>query len=61
MTPTTCYGDNLLMLQSTGLPDSTLKKMHASISHHMCREQVVADVILPIKVGIGNIILPICP
>jgi len=44
-TPTTWYGDNLGMLQSTGLPDSTLKKRHMSITYHMCREQVAAEVI----------------
>jgi hypothetical protein len=53
-TPTTWYGDNLGMLQSTGLPDSTLKKRHMSIAYHMCREQVAAGAILPIKVGTGN-------
>jgi len=53
-TPTTWYGDNLGMLQSTGLPDSTLKKRHMSIAYHMCREQVAMGAILPIKVGTGN-------
>jgi hypothetical protein len=53
-TPTTWYGDNLGMLQSTGLPDSTLKKRHMSIAYHMCREQVAMRAILPIKVGTGN-------
>ena len=53
-TPTMWYGDNLGMLQSTGLPDSTLKKKHMSISYYMCRKQVAVEVILPIKVGTGN-------
>ena len=52
--PTTWYGDNLGMLQSIGLPSSTLKKRHMSIAYHMCREQVAAEAILPIKVGTGN-------
>jgi len=36
-TPTMWYGDNLGMLQSTGLPDSTLKKRHMSISSYVQR------------------------
>jgi hypothetical protein len=52
---TTRFGDNLGMLPSTGLPQSFLKKRHVTISYHMmCREQVAAGVILPIKVGKGN-------
>jgi len=42
------------MLQSTGLPSSTLKKRHMSIAYHVCRGQVAVEAILPIKVGTGN-------
>jgi hypothetical protein len=42
------------MLQSTGVPGSTLKKRHASIAYHMCREQVATGALLPIKVQTGD-------
>jgi hypothetical protein len=52
--PTKWYGDNLGMLQSSSLPESTLRKRHVNIAYHMCREQVAAGVLLPIKVHTGD-------
>jgi hypothetical protein len=54
LSPTKWYGDNLGMLQSSSLPESTLKKRHVCIAYHMCREQVATGVLLPIKVGTGE-------
>jgi hypothetical protein len=54
LSPTKWYGDNLGMLQYSSLPESTLKKRHVCIAYHMCREQVAAGVLLPIKVGTGD-------
>jgi hypothetical protein len=53
-TPTKWYGDNLGMLQSSSLPDSTLKKRHINIAYHVAREHTAAGVILPIKVMTGD-------
>jgi hypothetical protein len=39
------------MLQSSSLPESTLKKWQVCLAFHMFREQVAAGVLLPIKVG----------
>jgi len=50
LSPTKWYGDNLGMLQSSSVPESTLKKRHVNIAYHMCREQVATGVLLPIKV-----------
>jgi len=36
------------------LPESTLRKRHVNIAYHMCREQVAAGVLLPIKVHTGD-------
>lgn len=52
--PTKWYGDNLGMLQSSNIPESTLKKRHVNIAYHMCREQVASNVLTPIKVKTGD-------
>ena len=52
--PTKWYGDNLGMLQSSNIPEAVLKKRHVNIAYHMCREQVAAKVITPIKVRTGD-------
>jgi hypothetical protein len=52
--PTKWYGDNLGMLQSSNIPESTLKKRHVNIAYHMCREQLASNVLTPIKVCMGD-------
>jgi hypothetical protein len=52
--PTKWYGDNLSILQSSNIPEATLKKRHVNIAYHMCREQVAANVLTPIKVRTGD-------
>jgi hypothetical protein len=42
------------MLQSSNIPEAVLKKRHVNIAYHMCREQVAAKVITPIKVRTGD-------
>ncbi len=52
--PTKWYGDNLGMLQSSNIPESTLKKRHVNIAYHMCHEQVASKVLTLIKVKTGD-------
>ena len=44
------YGDNLGMLQSSTMPEGTLKKKWEAISFHMVREGVAAGIIVPRKI-----------
>ena len=48
--PTQIYGDNLGMLQSSTIPDSTLKKKWEQISFHIVREGTAAGIVDPRKV-----------
>ena len=48
--PTQIYGDNLGMLQSSTIPDSTLKKKWEQISFHIVREATAAGIVDPRKV-----------
>jgi hypothetical protein len=52
--PTKWYSDNLGMLQSSSIPESTLKKRHVKMAYHMCREQVASKILTPIKVKTGE-------
>jgi hypothetical protein len=42
------------MLQSSNIPEATLKKRHVNIAYHMCCEQVAANALTPIKVCTGD-------
>jgi hypothetical protein len=48
--PSPILGDNLGMMQTISYPDAKLKKKHLSISYHLCRECVAADIAEPRKV-----------
>ena len=48
--PTALYGDCMGMIQSSSLPDGTLKKKHVAISYHTVREQVAAKAVELYKV-----------
>ena len=49
--PSLLLGDNLGMLQSTKIPDGSLKKKWYAVSYHLCREAVAIEISSPRKVS----------
>ena len=45
--PTCILGDNMSVIQNATNPDMEIKKKHVSISFHVVREAIAADVIEP--------------
>ena len=49
--PSLLLGDNLGMLQSSKIPDGSLKKKWCAVSYHLCREAVAIGISCPRKVS----------
>ena len=49
--PTNVFCDNEAVFKNTSIPDSTLKKKHASICYHRAREAVAARTMWVAKEG----------
>jgi len=43
--PSYMFGDNLAVVNSSKIPDDTLKKRHNALSYHRVREAIAADII----------------
>ena len=43
--PSYMFGDNLAVINSSRIPDDTLKKRHNALSYHRVREAIAANII----------------
>ena len=44
--PSYMFGDNLAVINSSRIPDDTLKKRHNTLSYHRIREAIAAQIII---------------
>ena len=43
--PSYMFGDNLSVINSSSIPDDTLKKKHNALNYHRVREAIAADIL----------------
>ena len=49
--PSYMFGDNLAVINSSSIPDDTLKKRHNALSYHRAREAIAADILKFININ----------